>query len=266
MTNFCPNCGKKADEDEKRCSVCGEEIASLSQDSESKKGKNKIDIKIKLLTLVAIVCIGFFGFNIISRYFNAGKNIENTANSQKSELKILKRPSQTSYEDSDEDDIVKKESSSDKTKENEEENEQSTIESHSIEEKEISEKKSSHVLQKKERYLKIMSELNQEVKEMADSELNGDEERLLNYTSKIYKKYDTVLNVIYSDITSSLENEELEKLKQDENEWIKTKEEMASSSVGSEDTSESDENWVYFDSLATSTKDRCYYLIHHYMY
>lgn len=41
---------------------------------------------------------------------------------------------------------------------------------------------------------------------------------------------------------------------------------MASYAVGSEDTSESDENWAYFDSLATSTKDRCYYLIHKYMH
>ena len=44
------------------------------------------------------------------------------------------------------------------------------------------------------------------------------------------------------------------------------KDEMASYAVGSEDTSESDENWAYFDSLATSTKDRCHYLIHKYMH
>ena len=118
----------------------------------------------------------------------------------------------------------------------------------------------------KEKYMKIMSDLNTEVDQMADSELNGEEESLLNYTSKIYKKYDTVLNMIYSDITSSLENGELEKLKKDEIAWIKEKDATASTAVGSEDTSESDENWVYFDSLATSTKDRCYYLIHTYMY
>ena len=114
--------------------------------------------------------------------------------------------------------------------------------------------------------MNIMSDLNTEVDQMADSELNGEEESLLNYTSKIYKKYDTVLNMIYSDITSSLENGELEKLKKDEIAWIKEKDATASTAVGSEDTSESDENWVYFDSLATSTKDRCYYLIHTYMY
>lgn len=112
----------------------------------------------------------------------------------------------------------------------------------------------------------MMDELDKEAIELADEELNGNQEKLLNYTSKIYKKYDTLLNMIYSDISAALENGELEELKSDEIDWINKKDEMASYAVGSEDTSESDENWAYFDSLATSTKDRCYYLIHKYMH
>ncbi len=256
MTNFCPNCGKKADKDEKKCPVCGEEIASLSQTSESKNNKKKITLKANIIIIVFVVCMGYLGLNIVSRYFNAGKNIAHTANSQKSELKILKRPSQKSYEDIEENGIVKKEKTSESVYEEKEE---------ASSEKDA-DKSKTLVIPKKEKYMKIMSDLNTEVDQMADSELNGEEESLLNYTSKIYKKYDTVLNMIYSDITSSLENGELEKLKKDEIAWIKEKDATASTAVGSEDTSESDENWVYFDSLATSTKDRCYYLIHTYMY
>lgn len=257
MTNFCPNCGKKADKDEKKCPVCGEKIASLSQTSESKKGKKKVELKLNIIIIVFVVCMGYFGLNIVSRYFNAGKNIAHTANSQKSELKILKRPSQKSYEyeENDDNNIVKKEKSSEAEYEEKE----------TPSEKDLSKSKTL-VLNEKEKYMNIMSDLNAEVEKMADSELNGEEESLLNYTSKIYKKYDAVLNMIYNDITSSLENGELENLKKDEVAWIKEKDATASTAVGSEDTSESDENWVYFDSLATSTKDRCYYLIHTYMY
>lgn len=265
MTDFCPKCGKKADDCEKVCSVCGSEITSISQDIEKNKYENKknsINFVKKTLIIVLLAGIFIVGFNIMDRYFNAGKNIANTANAQKSELKILKRTNEKLYNENNEyedDEAIKKESVESESDEQDGE----------LSEESIAENKSkdlkSPVLHKKEKYIKMMEKLDREVSEQADSELDGDQERLLNYTSKIYKKYDTLLNMIYGEIISSLEDEELEELKHEEIEWIKKKEEMASSSVGSENTTESDENWVYFDSLATSTKDRCYYLIHKYM-
>lgn len=262
MTDFCPKCGKKAENGEKICSICGEEVASISGDGDNNKLDNKNNRNIlirKTVLIVSLVVVLFLGINVGLRYFNAGKNIANTTNSQKSELKVLKRPSGASYEKSEEEGIVKKEAST-----NNKHEEYSAKEENSSERENNIEKNAA--LKKKDKYLKIMSELDNEVRELADSELNGDQEALLNYTSKIYKKYDTVLNMIYGDITYALENDELEKLKQDENEWIKKKDEMASYAVGTDDTTESDENWAYFDSLATTTKERCYYLIHNYMH
>lgn len=262
MTDFCPKCGKKAEDGEKICSVCGEEMANISQDVEKNKRDNKNN-RNKLIgntfAIVSIIVVLFLGINVGVRYFNAGKNIANSTKSQKSELKILKRPSGSTYDKSEEDDIVKKEVSTEERHE-----EGSSKDENSSENKNQNEK--NPVLKKKDKYMKIMADLDKEVRELADSDLNGNQEELLNYTSKIYKKYDTVLNMIYGDITSALENEELEELKKEENDWIQKKEEMASYDVGTEDTTESDENWAYFDSLATSTKERCYYLIYNYMH
>lgn len=262
MTDFCPKCGKKADNGEKICSVCGSEITSISQYVEKNKyGNKKSSINFIKKASITVLLAGVFiiGFNVLDRYFNAGKNIANTANAQKSELKILKRTNEKLYNENNEDEeVIKNEKMISESDEHDGELSEEGIENRSSDFK-------SPVLHKKEKYMKMMAKLDKEVSEQADSELDGDQERLLNYTSKIYKKYDTLLNMIYGDIISSLEDEDLEKLKHEEIEWIKKKEEIASSSVGSENTTESDENWVYFDSLATSTKDRCYYLIHKYM-
>lgn len=258
MTDFCPNCGKKAEDGEKVCPVCGGKITSISQDNDDNKkerGKNRINLFKNIIIGAVLVLALFVSCTVAARYFNAGKNIANTVNTQKSELKILKKPSEKQYD-------VSGESATDKDEE------KSNNSKDKIDKKTEDEIRNSENLglRKKDEYMALMSELDKETRELADKELNGNQEKLLDYTSKIYKKYDTLLNMIYSDISAALENEELEELKQDELEWIDKKDEMASYAVGSEDTSESDENWAYFDSLATSTKDRCYYLIHKYMH
>lgn len=256
MTDFCPKCGKKAEDGEKVCPVCGEKITSISQDTGNNKkesGKNIINLFKNIIIGAVVLLVLFVGCTVAARYFNAGKNIANTVNTQKSELKILKKPSEKRYEASD--DASKGDEQSGKSEKSGEEKAEEEIK-HS----------ENPALQKKDKYISMISELDEEARELADSEINGNQEKLLDYTSKIYKKYDTLLNMIYSDISASLEGEDLEKLKDDEIEWINKKDEMASYAVGSENTSESDENWAYFDSLATSTKDRCYYLIHKYMH
>ncbi len=259
MTDFCPKCGKKAEDGEKVCPICGEEMTSISQENDNNKkerGKNRINLFRNIIISVVVLVVLFISCTVVARYFNAGKNLANTVNTQKSELKILKKTSEKQYE-------VSGEPATEK--DDEEENGKSEAEGEKKAEEEI--KRSENLgLQKKDKYLSMMDELDKEARELADAELNGNQEKLLDYTSKIYKKYDTLLNMIYSDISAALENGELEELKNDEIEWINKKDEMASYAVGSEDTSESDENWAYFDSLATSTKDRCHYLIHKYMH
>ncbi|MED9947594.1 MAG: zinc-ribbon domain-containing protein, partial [Peptacetobacter hiranonis] len=259
MTDLCPKCGKKAEDGEKVCPICGEEMTSISQDNDNDKkerGKNRINLFRNIIISVVVLVVLFVNCTVVARYFNAGKNIANTINTQKSELKILKKTSKKQYE-------VSGEAATEK--DDEEGNDKSEAEGEKKAEEEI--KRNENLgLQKKDKYLSMMDELDKEAIELADEELNGNQEKLLNYTSKIYKKYDTLLNMIYSDISAALENGELEELKNDEIDWINKKDEMASYAVGSEDTSESDENWAYFDSLATSTKDRCYYLIHKYMH
>lgn len=260
MTDFCPKCGKKADENEKICSICGEKITSLSSDKKNEKRnniKNKISFINKIVTSVVVISLLYVGGNIVSRYFNAGKNIESNKNNQKSELKILKNSGvKENKEEIHINEKVKKANNKEKEELEKEENSISPIEK----------EENTPVLDKKEEYMEIIRTLDNEVEKAANIELDGGEEKLLDYTSKIYKRYDVLLNMIYQDISSNLNNKELEALKEDEILWINKKDEIASSAVGSENTTESDENWVYFDSLATSTKERCYYLINKYMY
>lgn len=247
MTDFCPKCGKKAEKDEELCSVCGEKITSLSQEKKNnRKNKIKINILNKIIFLILLVSVLYLGIGITYRYFNAGKNIESNKNNQKSELKILKDISGKYKEDESNTNI--------KSKKNID-----------LEKVEQTESKEKATINKKEKYLKMMNNLDIEVEKTANLELDGGEEKLLDYTSKIYKKYDTVLNMIYQEISSKLDSEKAQELKEDEIEWINKKDEIASKAVGSDNTTESEENWVYFDSLATSTKERCYYLINTYM-
>lgn len=87
MTDFCPKCGKKAEDGEKVCPICGEEMTSISQENDNNKkerGKNRINLFRNIIISVVVLVVLFISCTVVARYFNAGKNIANTVNTQKS--------------------------------------------------------------------------------------------------------------------------------------------------------------------------------------
>lgn len=79
-----------------------------------------------------------------------------------------------------------------------------------------------------------------------------------------YRRWDDVLNEIYSVLKGQLPYTEMNSLEKEELQWIKYKENEADS-CASAFRGGTAEGLVYTSKLAELTKDRCYYLVNNYM-
>lgn len=231
MTRFCSKCGKKAGKDEYICDECGENIIDLSNDKSDNKEEKK-DFAydaLKILTVIALVImILISAAAALGRYYNVSKNRELKVFEQTAGVRILK-------------DIDYNE-----------------IDIHGEKLK---------ILSKKEEYMSKLKETDKYVqKNIKDNISSIEGDKLVKYTGDAYNRYDTLLNEIYSNIVSNMDEEEASKLRDDERKWIVYKENKSTEGMESDEYSDSENKWVYFDYLAVYTRQRCYELIERYMY
>ena len=129
--------------------------------------------------------------------------------------------------------------------------------------KENSEENKIIGLNKKE-YLDKMDNLDDNLNTKLKDKLEGTTLEMREATSEIYTAWDEVLNEIYSQIISTLSNQEKDKLILEENNWIKERDKKADNAA-KEVEGGTMEPLVRTSSLANSTKERCYELVNNYI-
>ncbi|MDU5110962.1 MAG: lysozyme inhibitor LprI family protein [Clostridium sp.] len=107
----------------------------------------------------------------------------------------------------------------------------------------------------------LEADLNTSLKEKYDS---GITLKMIEAASEEYEKWDKMLNEVYSKLAEQLSETEINNLTEDELNWIKIRDEK---SDAADDKFEggSIAPFLRIDSLAKTTKERCYELVNNYM-
>lgn len=116
----------------------------------------------------------------------------------------------------------------------------------------------------RQEYLDKMNVLDEELKVKLKDKLEGSTIEMISAESEIYEAWDEILNEVYSEIISTLSEEEKNKLVSEEEVWIGERDKKADDAA-KEVEGGTMEPLVRISSLGTSTKERCYELVNNYM-
>lgn len=115
----------------------------------------------------------------------------------------------------------------------------------------------------REQYLNKLNEIQSGMSDL-DYLRSGSNAEMKKAAGEEYRRWDNILNEIYSVLKGQLSHTEMEKLEKEELQWIKYKEDEADR-CASAFKGGTAEGLVYTSKLAELTKDRCYYLVNNYM-
>lgn len=120
---------------------------------------------------------------------------------------------------------------------------------------------SSNETSKKEEYLKKLDALDKEIEGMST---DGTQLEMLKVETDIFNRWDTTLNEIYGVLKEQLSTSEMDKLKEEQRNWIVKRDESAKKeSLQFEGGSM--ESLTFVATQAKITKERCYELVEDYM-
>jgi len=116
----------------------------------------------------------------------------------------------------------------------------------------------------KQEYLDKMNTLDEKLKVKLKDKLAGTTIEMREAESEIYIAWDEMLNEVYSEIISTLSEEEKDKLILEEKNWIEERDKKADDAA-KEVEGGTMEPLVGTSSLGVSTKERCYELVNNYI-
>lgn len=112
-----------------------------------------------------------------------------------------------------------------------------------------------------EKLSNLEDNLNASLKEKYDS---GITQQIVEAASEEFEKWDDMLNEVWSELKGQLPEEDMDKLTEEQVNWIKSKDEK-SETAANEVKGGTMEPLSRVMSLAISTKERCYELVNEYM-
>lgn len=118
----------------------------------------------------------------------------------------------------------------------------------------------------KQIYLNKLNELDENLKETHDERYASDATTLdmIEAANEEYNQWDYLLNEIYSVLEEQLSQEDMDKLREEEINWINTKE-IKSKEASDKYKGGTIAPYMAIDSRIESTKERCYELVNQYM-
>ncbi|XTR38706.1 lysozyme inhibitor LprI family protein [Paraclostridium tenue] len=241
---YCNNCGKESKEETKLCSNCGKEATWLTEKPEISKDKKK-DIEKKDENKDTI------------------KDIEKKDENKDTTKDIVKKDKNKDTTK----DIVKKDENKDTTKDivKKDEN-KDTIKD--IAKKDKNKDTTKDVETVKHSYKdEYINKLNSTEEGMSDLDYlykSGTNGELVEAEYTRLKRWDNMLNEIYSLLKTQLTESEMNELKSKQRSWIEYRDKTAENEA-SENRGGSLYYVVYNGSLARLTKERCYELVNTYM-
>lgn len=130
----------------------------------------------------------------------------------------------------------------------------------------VENKKEIKVQSRKQEYKNKLANIDKELKSSKEAKEaeSGVTYAMKIYANKQYESWDKALNEIYSVLKQQLPADEMKKVQAEEIQWIKEKEDKAKKAA-SEFEGGTFAGVAYSDSLAQTTKARCYELVDRYM-
>lgn len=116
----------------------------------------------------------------------------------------------------------------------------------------------------KAEYLQKLNEIEEGLADIAYLYENGVTTEMKEAESITYQRWDNALNEIYNVIMGQLSADEAEKLKQEQRQWIKNRDDAAKE-ASREFEGGTMESLEYISTQAQLTKERCYELVNNYM-
>ncbi|SCI94788.1 Uncharacterized protein conserved in bacteria [uncultured Clostridium sp.] len=254
---YCNNCGKESKEVTKSCSNCGKEAKWLAEKPEVSKDK-KADIEKKDENKDATKDVA-----------KKDENKDTTKDvAKKDENKDTTKDVAKKDENKDTiKDVVKKDENKDTTKDiaKKDKNKDTTRD---IEKKDENKDTTKNVETVKHSYKdEYINKLNSTEKGMSDLDYlykSGTNGELVEAEYTRLKRWDNMLNEIYSLLKTQLPESEMNELKSKQRSWIEYRDKTAENEA-SENRGGSLYYVVYNGSLARLTKERCYELVNTYM-
>lgn len=116
----------------------------------------------------------------------------------------------------------------------------------------------------KQIYLEKLNKLEADLNISLEEKYSGTTQQMIEAGYEEYKEWDNVLNEVYSELKKQLTEKEMDKLTEEELNWIKSRDEK-SEAAANENKGGTIEPLNRVMSLVTSTKERCYELVNQYM-
>ncbi|WP_144511452.1 lysozyme inhibitor LprI family protein [Bacillus sp. FJAT-22090] len=123
---------------------------------------------------------------------------------------------------------------------------------------------SNKVENKKNEYLEKLNAIEKGLSEFDEVYKNGTQTDMNQAKAETFKRWDDALNEIYSVLQKQLSASEMEKLREEQREWIKHRNKIATEE-SSEFKGGTLEPFQFADTQARVTKERCYELVEIYM-
>lgn len=124
--------------------------------------------------------------------------------------------------------------------------------------------RNSEMANNKEEYLKKLNELDKEMEELRQNSEATTTRDMEEEAAYIFKIWDTELNDIYDVLKEQLKKEQMDKLREEQRNWITYRDETAKKAAMKYEGG-SMELLEYVSVQATLTKDRCHTLVENYM-
>lgn len=123
----------------------------------------------------------------------------------------------------------------------------------------------SNIALKKDMYLEKLDQLEGKLNiELKDKYASPKTKDMIDAANEDFKEWDNMLNEVYSILEEDLSKENMDKLREEEKEWINIKE-IKSKEAADKYKGGTIEPFMALSSLVDSTKRRCYQLVNEYM-
>ncbi|MGG3801900.1 lysozyme inhibitor LprI family protein, partial [Metabacillus fastidiosus] len=127
-----------------------------------------------------------------------------------------------------------------------------------------SEEKKTESISKKNEYLQKLAKVESSFGDLKPLYDSGTTYELKEAEAEVYKRWDTLLNDIYGELKKQLPASEMNKLRNEQRQWIKNRDKQADESAASFEGG-SFAGVQYLSTLGQMTRERCYELVNNYL-
>lgn len=117
----------------------------------------------------------------------------------------------------------------------------------------------------KEKYIDMLDDLDEELESLEEKAEEGSQEEMDESEDELYERWDVALNEVYDALRSELSDEEKEKLRKKQRDWVEKRDEYAKEEAVETENDDESYSFILTEAKKEFTKERCYDLVEEYM-